>query len=557
MPCSSRMTRAGAAAAALGAIAAGAQAGVDSLRTLAYTGGATPIPGTTYAALADPVLTEEGFTTFWARIAGPEITSANDGVWFSDRTGTLAPVVREGETFDGSTIVGIPALAMSEAYGSTLATLALSATTIGNTANLALAVSWVDNGNPTEFALIRRDVAGSNPTFTVPARPPLRFISLVDWTGATQLWRAGLSSSILGRAPVPDVLLLGGDATWRFNGFGEPGTDDLGRIVVWGSVGPNSTVPSTAAIQKTGLWHFDGESFSLLVGEGLQVSGSPAGQVWREFGARPRYHGEGVLVWGRVGGTGVTSGNDTSLMNINQAGFVTGRIDAGQQFPGAPGERFGPIPQAFSTNFIRGEAVLVVPIRNAPTETNSAVVLARESETTVLARRGDQAPGLEPGVAFDHFQKPAINNATGVAFVAQVRGAGVDSTNNRALFAMNNAGDFVPVVRTGDRYTLPDGSTKTIRRITFQEESTLLGRTAYSAAGQIVFALEFTDNAEAVVLAGIDCPSDFNDDGGIDADDIIDFFAAWDAGINADLDHSGSVDGDDVIYFFARFDAGC
>jgi len=54
------------------------------------------------------------------------------------------------------------------------------------------------------------------------------------------------------------------------------------------------------------------------------------------------------------------------------------------------------------------------------------------------------------------------------------------------------------------------------------------------------------------------CPADFNDDGGVDGDDVIAFFAAWDIGdIAADYTGDGGVDGDDVIGFFADWDAGC
>ncbi|MFN9992757.1 MAG: GC-type dockerin domain-anchored protein [Phycisphaerales bacterium] len=54
------------------------------------------------------------------------------------------------------------------------------------------------------------------------------------------------------------------------------------------------------------------------------------------------------------------------------------------------------------------------------------------------------------------------------------------------------------------------------------------------------------------------CPADFNDDGGVDGDDVIAFFAAWDAAATAaDVNADGGVDGDDVIYFFGRWDAGC
>ena len=52
------------------------------------------------------------------------------------------------------------------------------------------------------------------------------------------------------------------------------------------------------------------------------------------------------------------------------------------------------------------------------------------------------------------------------------------------------------------------------------------------------------------------CYADFNNDGGIDGDDVIAFFAEWDASLPcADVEGSGGVDGDDVIAFFGSWDA--
>ncbi|MFZ4572868.1 MAG: hypothetical protein ACOYN0_00640 [Phycisphaerales bacterium] len=57
--------------------------------------------------------------------------------------------------------------------------------------------------------------------------------------------------------------------------------------------------------------------------------------------------------------------------------------------------------------------------------------------------------------------------------------------------------------------------------------------------------------------AGDGCFADYNNDGGIDGDDVIAFFADWDAGTAcADADASTGVDGDDVIAFFGAWDAG-
>lgn len=52
------------------------------------------------------------------------------------------------------------------------------------------------------------------------------------------------------------------------------------------------------------------------------------------------------------------------------------------------------------------------------------------------------------------------------------------------------------------------------------------------------------------------CSADWDASGGVDGDDVIAFFADWDAN-NADFNVSGGTDGDDVIEFFAAWDNGC
>ncbi len=52
------------------------------------------------------------------------------------------------------------------------------------------------------------------------------------------------------------------------------------------------------------------------------------------------------------------------------------------------------------------------------------------------------------------------------------------------------------------------------------------------------------------------CAADYDNSGGIDGDDVIAFFAEWDAGI-ADYNGDGGTDGDDVIAFFSSWDNNC
>ena len=60
----------------------------------------------------------------------------------------------------------------------------------------------------------------------------------------------------------------------------------------------------------------------------------------------------------------------------------------------------------------------------------------------------------------------------------------------------------------------------------------------------------------SLVLSLGPCPADWNQDTGVDGDDVISFFTDWDIS-NADFNEDGGTDGDDVIAFFARWDGGC
>jgi choice-of-anchor C domain-containing protein len=55
----------------------------------------------------------------------------------------------------------------------------------------------------------------------------------------------------------------------------------------------------------------------------------------------------------------------------------------------------------------------------------------------------------------------------------------------------------------------------------------------------------------------LDCPADYNQDGGVDGGDIDVFFAAWESGgCDGDVNADGGVDSGDVEHFFASWEAG-
>ena len=85
------------------------------------------------------------------------------------------------------------------------------------------------------------------------------------------------------------------------------------------------------------------------------------------------------------------------------------------------------------------------------------------------------------------------------------------------------------------------------------------GCSGFSDSGWIVMRPQDSFQHQAIYRAQLArCVGDYDCNAAIDGDDVIAFFADWDAGnISADVDGSTGVDGDDVIAFFGGWDNGC
>ena len=130
-----------------------------------------------------------------------------------------------------------------------------------------------------------------------------------------------------------------------------------------------------------------------------------------------------------------------------------------------------------------------------------------------------------------------------------------------ANLCFGETAQFTPVIGTDPGnavnawdWDFGDGNTSSAQNPTHQ----------YASAGPYTITLTVTDHQGAhaadtvVVNVSPRCIADYNNDGGIDGDDVIAFFALWDMNdAAADFNHDGGVDGDDVIDFFGHWDSGC
>jgi hypothetical protein len=173
----------------------------------------------------------------------------------------------------------------------------------------------------------------------------------------------------------------------------------------------------------------------------------------------------------------------------------------------------------------------------------------------LLAREGDQAPGLSDGVVFDRFSDPVLGAAGDIAFFVRLRGTGVDRTNQDAIYLRTKDGRTRLVARRGDRMTLPDGSMRTIRSLAFGDKIGA-GHDSLNFSSQVVFQAEFSDLTQALVTTARPCGGDWNHSGGVSSEDFFAFLNEYLAGV-ADFNRDGYANSQDFFDYIQAFFAGC
>lgn len=160
---------------------------------------------------------------------------------------------------------------------------------------------------------------------------------------------------------------------------------------------------NSGAGEDVGIWFWDSGSLSLVAREGSAAPGL-AGATFLGFGSGLSVGDDGSVGFGaKLAGPGVTADNEETV------------------WAGGPGA------------------------------------------LRLVAREGNAAPGLGPGVVFDQLVltgnleiAPAVNPAGRCAFLARLRGTGVTDANNDSLWVEDGNGDLRLVIREGT--LIPSGN---------------------------------------------------------------------------------------------------
>jgi hypothetical protein len=194
---------------------------------------------------------------------------------------------------------------------------------------------------------------------------------------------------------------------------------------------------------------------------------------------------------------------------------------------------------------------LVLTQSNAAFTAGGDVVAYHSNADTVSFANGSTT------TQFDNFATdfPDAEGITDWTFTQVANG----TVENHLLFDASVVGQSIGAVLVADEIESGAGSLTLVLKnadTTPTVSATYAGFTNNTYAGPtlVVFGREATGPTCPWQTDG--CYADYNNDGGIDGDDVIAFFADWDSSnLCADADASEGVDGDDVIFFFASWDA--
>ncbi|NOX57794.1 MAG: hypothetical protein GXP29_02920 [Planctomycetes bacterium] len=513
-------------------------AGAPIFRTVVLTG--DPAPGTgdsfTFNSVY-PVINAAGQTAFQAILTGPGVNGTNDrGIW-SEGTGTLTLVAREGSSAPG-TAAGVafkgfwdpPFLSDDGAVGFS-GSLSGPGVVIGvNDAGV-----WSEAPGPLSLIARRSSPApgiGGGVDFSILSSPNFGptgdavFFSLLAGAGAGEyrsIWSEApgvlsLIAQMGSAAPGTEVGVV-------FDHFSFPLISGAGHTAFRATL----SGPGIDPTNDLSIWIDDSGTLDLVTRHGSMAPGAGAGVVFSDFNdVMPSVNDLGQTAFAAgISGPGVTSANDRgmwsgeagSLNLIAREGSQAPGTDPGVVFsevlineiPGVPGDPFA-LP-AFTGYVVGGggHAAFVGSLTGPGVDDTNNVGIWSEASggaLELIARTGSNAPGTAPGVNFAFFgfvpsDALALNASGHAAFRGTLVGSGVDSSNNSGIWAQDSSGVLSLVVRAGDVPEVAPGDFRTVLYMDFVGASGGQDGRArtFNDAEQVVFGAHFTNGSTGIFVA--------------------------------------------------------
>ncbi len=503
--------------------------------------------GVHFSGFGVPTVNTAGQVAFSGLLTGPGVGSSNNaGIW-TTVGGTPAVLAREGT--DGPAGPGLGA-------GVHFSVSAIFAPQVLNSTGEAAFIGTVTGGgvDGTNFRGIWTTAGG---TLAAVARtgtdgqlgpgmdPGVHFSTLidrvfnaagnvafqgeltgtdVDTTNRRGIWiNAGGSLAVVARTgsdgPGPNL-----GAGVNFTAFSGPTLNAAGQVAFYGEL----TGDGVDGTNHRGIWTNAGGSLAVVARTGSDGPGPGlgAGVHFNELGP-PVLNSTGAVAFtGGLGlGAGVDSTNNRGIWTTT-GGSLAAVARKGTDGDTGPGQGAGVQFNFFKSPVLNsaGEIAFHATLMGEGVDlTNNEGIWTTTGGTLAPVARegtdGNLGPGLGTGVVFgtgafpfgDSFFTPTINGAGEVAFAGIVTGTGVDSTNDRGLWA-STGGTLQLIVREGDLFDVDPGAGVDLRTISLIGFSGDVGgedgrSLSLNDNGLLAFELRFTDGSSGIFTALVPEPA--------------------------------------------------
>lgn len=512
--------------------------------TVALAGQPAPgLAGITFHTVADPRVAADGSVMFLARLQGSGVTTANEMSIWTDRSGSLAMILRQGGlTPDGEIFTGLgtPQMNSDDLF-------AITAGVGSGASNIPTALGMFDEDGVGLQRIARDGDVFSD--FGIGALNDSGALAFRNGNGSA-VWstRGGsLTIAIAGQA-APGISLPNA----RFANLNVPSHNAAGAAVFFSTV--NSDSGSTQ-----GIWTSPGSEQLVLAAAGGQALA--AGVTILDLGHSPRIDSSGRAVFfGALSGANVNVSNDSAYLAFDGS-VLTVLAREGDAVAELPGLALGQLPRDYSlagAGRLAFTAALVGPGVDA-TNNSAQMTVAANGSLDVIVREGDAAQDVGGDAAYAVFTQPLLSESGAVAFTAFLRGTAVTQASNTALVAGDDGDELVLVARTGQLFEVASGDVRTINHISFDQGRSQWGLAQRNESGRLVFKLAFTNGTHGLFAADLEtCAADFDGDGFVTGLDFDLFVGAFEAGDpTADFDDDGFVTGLDFDYYVFAYEAGC
>jgi hypothetical protein len=463
--------------------------------TVAVTGqqaGGTPTGAVFSTFWSVPVLNNAGQVAFGGFLAtgGGGVTTSNDaGIW---RDATL--IAREGFQAGGVSTGGV----FSGFNGPVLNDLGQSVFSAQLRSGTGDVTSSNDFGIWRDSTLVVREGSQAPGTATgavflsFPGSPVVNHAGQIGFEAFLLSGSGGVTTSN-DNGIWRDATLIaregsqapGAPTGAAFSSFGNPVINGGGQVAFSATMLAGTGGVTTS--DDTGIWR----DATLLAREGNQAPGTATGVLFASFGTPVLNDVGQTSYFATLSGTGITSENDSGIWRDST---IVAR--EGNQ---APGTATGVVFASFGSPVLNDAGQVTYFATLSGTGIGSVNDSGIWRDSTLVARKGNEAPGTPSGAVFSGFGVPAMNDNGQVAFEGFLRigDGGVTISNDGGLWIVGTNGDALLVAREGD--TLAGRTISSLSILANSGGSDGRGR-AINEFGQLAYRASFTDGAQGIFL---------------------------------------------------------